>query len=197
MTASGNAVVTALDRLRTSLPAGLAWALIGGMAVSARAEPRFTRDVDVAVAARDDRAAEGLTSSLIAAGWSATALVEQEATGRLAQVRFESPGLPGVVCDLLFASSGIEREIAENAELLEVVPGLLVPVARTGHLIVLKLLSVDDHRLQDRLDLQALVQVAAEPDWTTAAAAAALIAERGFARGRDLSSAVTELRGST
>ena len=32
-----------------------AWALIGGLAVSARAEPRFTRDIDLAVAAVDDQ----------------------------------------------------------------------------------------------------------------------------------------------
>ncbi len=37
---------------------GRPWALVGGLAVSARAEPRFTRDVDLAVSVRDDRDAE-------------------------------------------------------------------------------------------------------------------------------------------
>ena len=41
-----------LDRL------GLKWALIGGLAVAVRAEPRFTRDVDLAVTVADDREAE-------------------------------------------------------------------------------------------------------------------------------------------
>lgn len=45
---------------------GLEWALVGGFAVSARAEPRFTRDVDVAVAVEDDHAAEVLVNGLIA-----------------------------------------------------------------------------------------------------------------------------------
>ena len=35
---------------------GSAWALVGGLAVSARTEPRTTRDVDVAVTVPDDAA---------------------------------------------------------------------------------------------------------------------------------------------
>lgn len=34
---------------------GRGWALVGGFAVAARAEPRFTRDVDVPVAVEDDK----------------------------------------------------------------------------------------------------------------------------------------------
>ena len=34
---------------------GARWAVIGGLAVAFRAEPRFTKDVDVAVAVADDR----------------------------------------------------------------------------------------------------------------------------------------------
>jgi hypothetical protein len=33
---------------------GLAYALVGGFAVSIRAEPRFTRDIDLVVAVTDD-----------------------------------------------------------------------------------------------------------------------------------------------
>lgn len=45
------------------------WALAGGFAVSARSEPRFTRDVDVAVAVADDAAAESLVHSLLSEGY--------------------------------------------------------------------------------------------------------------------------------
>lgn len=38
----------------------LRWALIGGFAVSARAEPRFTRDVDICVLGGDDTDAEAI-----------------------------------------------------------------------------------------------------------------------------------------
>jgi hypothetical protein len=54
-----NVVEQALRRITADLASrGQGWALVGGFAVSARAEPRFTRDVDVAVAVPDDGAAE-------------------------------------------------------------------------------------------------------------------------------------------
>jgi hypothetical protein len=52
----------------------------------------------------------------------------------------------GIVLDLLFASSGIEPEIVMASEVLEILPGLELPVARTSHLIALKVLSRDDVR---------------------------------------------------
>src|SRR5438876_4613178 len=54
------------SRLQTSLrvvckdlsESGAAYALVGGLAVSARTEPRFTKDLDLAVAAPTDAEAE-------------------------------------------------------------------------------------------------------------------------------------------
>ena len=67
----------------------------------------------------------------------------------------------GIVVDLLFASSGIEPEIVAAAQPLEVVAELRVSVARTGHLIAMKLLARDDrHRPADADDLRALATVA-------------------------------------
>jgi len=165
------------------------FALVGGLAVSARTEPRFTRDADVAVLVDSDEQAEELVYSLKAAGYSIDTLVEQEAVARLATVRLSPAGadLRGIVVDLLFASSGIEREVVQNAERLRVLEGIEVPVARVGHLIALKVLSRDDvKRPQDRVDLRALLKVASESDLNEARKACALIAERGYARGRDL-----------
>ena len=65
--------------------------------MSARTEPRFTRDVDVAVLVESDSAAEQLVRSLTAAGYGLSALVEQDAVGRLATVRLISPSVDGVV----------------------------------------------------------------------------------------------------
>jgi hypothetical protein len=71
-----------------------------------------------------------------------------------------------MIVDLLFASCGIEPEIAEGAETLEVLPKLLLPVASTGHLIAMKLLSRDDDtRPNDRADLMALAAKADDADW--------------------------------
>ena len=136
------------------------WALVGGFAVSARAEPRFTRDIDAAVVVENDADAEGLVRALVRAliadGYELLAAVEQDETGRLATVRLSSPPGGEVVVDLLFASSGIEPEIARSAEPTEIVPGLTLPIATTGHLIALKLLARDDQsRPQDLADLRA------------------------------------------
>jgi predicted nucleotidyltransferase len=173
---------------------GLPWALMGGLAVSARAEPRFTRDVDVAVAVPDDRAAEEAVHGLTADGYQILASVEQDAAGRLATIRLASPVARDVVVDVLFASSGIEPEIVQEAELLEILPGLSVPVAQTGHLIALKLLARNDEsRPQDLADLNALRGVANPADLELARSALALITGRGFNRGRDLLAALEAL----
>ncbi len=86
---------------------GSAWALVGGLAVSARTEPRTTRDVDVAVAAPDDAVAESMIWSLTRAGYTVAGAVEQTDTQRLATVRLRPPSshASGVIVDLLFASS--------------------------------------------------------------------------------------------
>jgi len=73
-------------------------------------------------------------------------VVEQTTLGRLATARLRSRVAGGIIVDLLFASSGIESEIAAGAEVLAVARGLRLPVARTGHLIALKLLSHDADR---------------------------------------------------
>jgi hypothetical protein len=93
-----------------------AFALIGGLAVSVRTEPRFTRDADIAVAVSDDTEAEALVRALQGGGYVVSSTVEQQAAARLAAVRLAPPdGSSGPVLDLLFASSGIEREVVASA----------------------------------------------------------------------------------
>lgn len=166
-----------------------AWALMGGLAVSTYVEPRFTRDVDLAVTVADDGEAERLVHSLQAGGYRMTMVLEQEARDRLATVRLVPPGgsTTGVVVDLMFASSGIEPEICRDAQLLEVFSGVTVPVCRPGHLIALKVLARDDRRRpQDLLDLRALVAHLEPAEHERARAALALIQARGYDRGREL-----------
>lgn len=170
-------------------------ALVGGLAVSARAEPRLTRDVDLAVAVDSDSEAEELVRRLLSEGFSTLAIVEQETTRRLATVRLGLPGTSarGVVGDLLFASSGIERLIVADAEHLMVFEDLVVPVARVGHLIALKLLSRNDQtRPQDLSDLNTLFSVADDEEVERARIAVERIMQTGFARGRDLIGALAE-----
>jgi hypothetical protein len=164
------------------------FAIVGGFAVSSRVEPRFTRDLDLAVTVSGDREAEELVKLLQQTrGYQIDALVEQEAVGRLATVRLVPPGKSGVIVDLLFASSGIEPEIVESSEALEVLEGLIAKVATVGHLIATKVLSRDDDRRpQDRVDLVGLLKAASQEDLHQAREALKLIRSRGFHRGKDL-----------
>ena len=175
--------------------AGVSFALIGGLAVSARTEPRFTRDADLAVALDSDARAQALVHRLRLLGYGIAAIVEQEAVGRLATVRLTPSRVPHApVVDLLFASSGIESEVVAEADLIEVLPRLTVPVAKTGHLIALKVLSRDDAtRPQDVLDLRALVDSASAADLALARHALEWITARGYDRGRDLVGAMNGL----
>lgn len=168
---------------------GRPWALVGGLAVSVRSEPRFTRDIDLAVATADDAGAEALVSSFLTRGFQLRLSLEHQALGRLATVRLLPPGEPdaGIVIDLLFASSGIEIEICRAAEPIEVAPGLTVPVATAGHLVVMKLLALAADRPQDEVDLRALVTTLTPADRERARTAAAHIERIGANRSKALS----------
>ena len=172
------------------------FALVGGLAVSVRTEPRFTRDADIAVAVASDVEAEALIRALLAVGYHLQATVEQEALGRLATARLtpSSTG-SGPVIDLLFASSGIESELVSAADELEVLPRLRVGVATVAHLIAVKVLARDDlSRPQDIGDLRALLGVASPEEIEQATRALELIRNRGYHRGRDLLREFAELR---
>ncbi len=190
-----NAFAATLRRVAADLgQAGVGHAVVGGLAVSARTEPRFTRDVDLAVAVADDAAAEAVIRGLFDRGYRTLSLVEHEATGRLATARLTAPGEEGAVVDLLLASSGIEGEIVAGAEPIEVLPDLVARVAAIGHLITLKLLARDDRtRPQDLGDLRALLGVAGPSDLDLVRASAALVTARGYDRGRDLLASLAAL----
>jgi predicted nucleotidyltransferase len=164
-------------------------ALVGGLAVSVRAEPRFTRDIDLAIAVPDDHAAEAVARAFLSRGYLSVATIEQDAAGRLATLRLvrRQHGEPGPVLDLLFASSGVEAEIVAAAELVEVFPGVTAALAGIGDLVALKVLARDDaRRPQDRVDLHALLRTARTEEIARARDLLALVTHRGFHRGRDL-----------
>lgn len=194
-TGAGTSLEGVLHRIDADLTSvHVSFALIGGLAVSARTEPRFTRDADLAVAVANDAQAEALVHTLRTLDYRIESVVEQRAVGRLATVRLvRGPAPRAPVVDLLFASSGIETEVVTEAEVLELLPRLSMRVATTGHLIALKVLSRDDvARPQDLVDLRALLRVAAEAELDRARRALALIAARGFHRGRNL---IADLNG--
>lgn len=78
----------------------------------------------MAAAVADDNAAEALVRRLMGEGYGFHASVEHD-NGRLATVRLKrSVDGVAILVDILFASSGIEPEIVQAAENLEIVPGL-------------------------------------------------------------------------
>lgn len=186
------------DAVDDLLEARASFALVGGLAVSVRAEPRFTRDADLAVAVASDAEAEALVHRLGTRGWRVLTVVEQKATSRLATVRLAPSNDPEApVTDLLFASSGIEAEVIRDADRVALQPSLHLAVAGTAHLIALKVLSRDDDRRpQDLVDLRALLRVATADELTRAGDALALITARGYHRNRDLATELTRLTAS-
>lgn len=194
--------MTRIEQVLRAITAALSgrerqFALVGGLAISARTEPRFTRDVDLAVVVADDADAEALVHALVGDGYVVVAAIEQEALQRLATVRLSPRGgsAQGVVADLLMASSGIEAEVAAGSQVLEILPGLAVPVASIGHLIALKTLSHGPNRPKDLLDLRALLGVATPGDMEQARGALAAIEARGFNRGKKLLDELETLLG--
>ena len=167
------------------------FALVGGLAVSSRVEARFTKDADLAVSVADDADAESLTRALLGAGWRVQAAVEHEQTHRLATVRLvhRDNAFHGALVDLLFASCGVEPEIvacAEGLPAVEVGPGLSLPVAASGHLLAMKILSRVPERENDHPDVVRLCRSASEVERSRARDAVRLIADRGYDRGRDV-----------
>ena len=159
-------------------------ALVGGLAVSVRARPRLTRDVDMAVVVENDADAESLVAALGRRGYLVVVVVERDAVGRLAAARLESP--QGVLVDLLFASSGLEPETVARAEPLEIDEGVALPVARTEELLAIKVLSSGARREQDAHDARLFLEIDRDLDLDAVRADLALIRARGYDRGEPL-----------
>jgi hypothetical protein len=160
------------------------FAVVGGLAISVRGEPRFTRDVDVVVVAKDDADMEMLVFGLANQGYRTVALVEHESRARLSTVRLSAPG--GLIVDLIAATCGIEREIVERAGPVKLGSAGELPVARAEELLAMKVLSMSDRRPLDRSDAVNLVLVNPSLDLEAVRSNVELISSRGFDRGEPL-----------
>jgi len=166
----------------------LSWALVGGLAISAQTDPRFTEDIDINLFLPTDNEVERLIFTLQRKGWRAETILEQTYFDKdiIATVRFLTPKSPNIHVDILFASSGIEKEIIEQAEIIEIFQGIEIPIARIGHLLALKILSESSERPRDTQDIKNLISFATEEDILLAKESCSLISKRGFHRQRDL-----------
>ena len=171
--------------------AGARFAVVGGLAASAHGEARFTRDIDIAVAVSSDEEAESVVFQLMNQGYVVLATVEQEATHRLATARLQHPS--GVICDLIFATCGIEAEIVSGAEELELFDERLVPTVSAEALVAMKVLSATDRRPRDLGDITAVMRANPDLDQDVVVGLLKAIMSRGFARGQDLVEKWSEL----
>ena len=171
------------------------FAVVGGLAVTVRTRPRFTEDIDFALAVDADAEAEQIVHGLVGIGYRIEAAVEHESTGRLATIRLVRPDQDKILVDLLFASSGIEKEVVAEASTVKVF-GVPIKVATVGHLIAMKVLSNEEYRTHDSQDLVNLVSVATASDLKKAREALRLIDKRGYARDKDLLAELDRLEES-
>ena len=179
-----------LRRITSDLhQSGIAWCLVGGLGASAYVEPRTTKDIDVVVSVENEQQADSVKDFLISKGYANPQLLMHAApTGRMGWRVFIPPSREASIpLDILVAACGIEKEIVASAITIEILPGLSLPVASLGHLIAMKVLSQDSfERLQDRVDLIALLRNATEQDRAVVEHSLKEIASLGFSGGRDL-----------
>jgi hypothetical protein len=163
---------------------GRRFALVGGLAVSQRAEPRFTRDVDLAIVAARDSDVEWLVQELRLVGYAPVTVVEHVDRKRLSTVRLASRS--GIVVDLIAATSGIEDQVVSRATPVALGAAGELPVARAEDLLAMKVLSMSDRRPQDRIDAVNLLLVNEGLDLDDVRQSLATITARGFNRAQDL-----------
>ncbi len=179
----------ALIRVETDLRIfGVRWALVGGLAVAVRAQPRQTWDVDVVLAFSEEAEVDQVVRNLRGRGYRdhpTEPMLQDRRTRRVVGVRLLVPSesQSELIVDLLFASSGVEPEIIAAAELLEVFPGVAVPVIRSGHLLALKVLA---GRPKDLMDAGMLLERMSPADLQQTRETLELIDRRGFHQGKDL-----------
>jgi hypothetical protein len=135
--------------------AGVPYAVIGGIAVSLQASPRFTEDLD-AVIWTDDRTWPDLVDRAAAFGIEPRidGVLEFAAQSRVILLRHSS----GVPIDVSCGTLPFEEDLVTSASTIEV-GGVRLRVARPEDLLVTKAIA---NRPRDRADIEALL--AAHPD---------------------------------
>lgn len=173
----------------------LDYALIGGLAVSFRASERATKDIDLVVAVGSDSEAENTIRLFVELGFLVDTLIERKNSKEIATVRLLSDKHSGVFLDLLFNATGIEKEIVESSDSINILPKLSVNVASLASLIAMKVLSSNNKdRLQDIIDLQHLIKEADCEDLIEAEKLIYLIHERGYDSEQDLKAKFIEYK---
>ncbi len=142
---------TLIDAVDLLQPAGVKYALIGGLAASLRGQPRATVDVDLVIASdvpRTLRLVESLNSTPFKPLFEGVAEVVERAF--ILPLRHRTTG---VKVDLAIGLSGFEQQIVRRATLIEL-GGRSIAVANAEDLILMKTLA---GRPQDDQDVRGIV----------------------------------------
>jgi hypothetical protein len=131
--------------------AGLAFAVIGGCARNAYAEPRATKDVDFVVEVDEHRHPQ-LVEGLARRGFACATKVADGTHPVPDLALYRDPG--GRRVDLLFAHTELERMALARSERREPYAGVILDVVSPEDLLVYKLIA---DRPQDRADIAAVV----------------------------------------
>jgi predicted nucleotidyltransferase len=165
----------------------VAYALVGGLAVSLRGQPRVTADVDMVIAADVERAlalVHELENTRFKPLFAEIADVVQ--TAFILPLRHRSTN---VKVDLAIGLSGFERQTVRRAERIDMA-GSPVSVATAEDLLIMKVLA---GRPQDEQDITGLMMAqGSRLDWDYCLAVAA---DLGDALGQDLAGRIRGLRG--
>jgi predicted nucleotidyltransferase len=171
------------------------YALIGGLAVSFRTVERATKDIDFVVAATPDCDSERIIRSFAELGFVVETLLERKRVNNIATVRLLGDEYPGIYLDLLVDATGIENEVVDSSEAIDVLPELSVNIASLASLIALKTLSsVNEQRVQDLIDLKNLIGEANCEELEQAAVLVGLIQDRGYSTEVNLKERYLEFR---
>lgn len=155
-----------LDPLLSALGDMIAWlesqqikgVVIGGVAVSMLARPRFTRDIDAVVSLHDDRWSEFLHEG------TRFGFVPRRSDAlefaRVTRVLLLNHEPSAIDVDISFGGLPFEEETIETANLVDV-GGIRVPLPRPENLIVMKAVA---NRPRDLADIEALVDACPDLD---------------------------------
>ena len=171
------------------------FAFVGALAMGARGRTRQTIDADLAISTGSNQLAEKLIEQLVLKGYGVNEIYKDGEIIALARLFSKDDYSSLIELDFLFELCGIEKEVVDSAEELEIWPGLTVAIATMPALLAMKARCQElPERIQDKADLvNQLIPFASESDLDQARELIKLIETRGFNEGRKILSAFNQL----
>jgi hypothetical protein len=130
--------------------AGIASAVIGGLAVAVWGEPRLTRDADVKVSLQREQASHLL--HLLTPGYNFLSNMPEQTLRRMGFLFIQDE--TGLRLDLLLADTPFDVQAIQRARPVDIQSGLTITLCTPEDLILYKMIST---RPRDREDVQGIV----------------------------------------